>query len=144
LENNIYRAPESSLESENEDICNNELWNPDVAGAWSLLFTPIFGSILVYKNWMAMGEEERAKKLKIWIYISVPMALLSVVFGLFGFVYICVWYFSSQKKQTKYLKEKYSGIYPKKGWLKPICIALLSWLGVVVTGVLAISFLAAW
>jgi raffinose/stachyose/melibiose transport system permease protein len=31
------------------------LWNPGAAGAWSLIFNPVFGSILVLMNWQMAG-----------------------------------------------------------------------------------------
>lgn len=138
---NIYNAPEASLTEESNETCNVALWNPDAAGAWSLLFSPLFGSILVYKNWKALGEEEQAKKSKKWIYISAPMALLSALLGVFGLIYIAVWYFTSQKKQTQYLKSKFSGNYPKKGWLKPLGIAFGCLLGLValIVGLVAVT-----
>lgn len=132
MQQDIYSAPESKLDSPKDGSCQVALWNPDVAGAWSLLFSPIFGSILVHKNWVSLGEEERASKAKIWIYVSILMAVISAFIGLFGLIYIVVWYFSSQKKQTLYLKENYSGDYPKKGWLKPIGIALVLLIGLII------------
>ncbi len=69
MPDNIYDAPESSLETI-VDRSDLKIWNPDVAGAWSLLFTPILGSIIVHKNWVSIGDEEQARKSKKWIYIS--------------------------------------------------------------------------
>ena len=128
----LYKAPDAELID--RTVSDAEIWNPDAAGAWSILFTPIFGSILVYKNWNSLGESELAAKSKKCIYISVFMAIISVFFNLIGFIYLVTWYYLSQKKQTKYIKEVRSGIYNKKGWLKPLGIALLSFLGILFVG----------
>ena len=97
MNDNVYSAPKSDLNlSISPDV---QLWNPDAAGAWSLLFTPIFGSILVYKNWKSIGDIEQAEKAKKWIFISVFMSVISAVVGALGIIYICTWYFMSQKNK---------------------------------------------
>ncbi|MCJ8313101.1 MAG: hypothetical protein HRU38_21830 [Saccharospirillaceae bacterium] len=133
MSKNVYNPPEAELNITKQT--NARLWNPDAAGAWSLIFTPIFGSILVYKNWKALGEVEQANKSKVWIYISIIMAIISVIFTIVGLIYICTWYFLSQKKQTNYLKTNFDGKYQKKGWLKPISISIG-----VSAGVMAVIF----
>ena len=35
------------------------LWNPDTAGVWSVLFTTVFGSILLRWNWQAIGYSDQ-------------------------------------------------------------------------------------
>lgn len=45
-----------------------KLWNPNATTLWSLLFTPIFGSLLQNKNWEALGEQEKADNSKNWFY----------------------------------------------------------------------------
>ena len=57
-ESNPYSPPQSNTVSP-PDSPAPSLWNPDVAGAWSLLFTPIFGSVLLLKNWRAIGREDK-------------------------------------------------------------------------------------
>lgn len=130
MHENVYSAPQSDLNT--SKVTDAEVWNPDVAGAWSLLFTPLFGSILVYKNWQSLGELERAQQSKKWIYISVLMALLSAVLGLVGLIYIITWYFASQKPQSVFLKTEHGGVYRKKSWGKPLLIALGLWFALVV------------
>lgn len=139
MSENVYSAPESNLNlSRSTDV---QLWNPDAAGAWSLLFTPIFGSILVYKNWKTIGDVEQADKAKKWIYISVFMSVVSAVVGVLGIIYICTWYFMSQKKQTIYFKNEYGGKYTRKSWKKPLLIAFSIWLGIIMAIVVVASSL---
>ena len=37
-----------------------EIWNPNAAANWSLLFTPAFGAYIHYLNWQKMGKTEVA------------------------------------------------------------------------------------
>ena len=122
----IYDTPGSILEDK-AGQSDFEIWNPDVAGVWSLLFTPIFGSIIVHKNWQSIGDVEQAQKSKKWIYISIFMALISIVINVVGFIYIITWYFMSQKQQTKFVKASTGGSYTKKSWGKPLLIAFGTW-----------------
>ncbi len=105
------------------------LWNPDAAGAWSLLFTPIFGSLLVRRNWQVLGEQDKARTGTIWLVVSIVVFLLSMlIFPMAGFAYIFVWYFAFQRQQTLYVKERWGKDYPRKGWLVPLVVALLGWI----------------
>jgi len=123
--NNPYAAPKTTLEIETHDDAP-PLWNPDVAGLWSLLFTPVFGSILVLKNWQAIGELEQIRAAKIWLAISILTYLVTLFFRPLGFIYIVVWYIGSQKKQTEYVKKRWEKSYPKKGWVVPILLGITS------------------
>lgn len=131
MNENIYRTPEANLDTHQHPLQNVKLWNPDAAGAWSLLFTPVFGSILVHKNWQSIGNAEEEKTSKRWIYLSILMAIVSTIINLAGFVYIIAWYFSSQKKQTTYIKEKLGGNYTRKGWLVPLSYAFMAWMALI-------------
>jgi hypothetical protein len=63
-QDNPYAPPKAAV----EDVVTFEpspaLWNPNAAASWSLLFTPIFGSLLHMKNWQAMGNREKAASSK--------------------------------------------------------------------------------
>lgn len=61
---NPYAAPQSDLDTQSKGLENVALWNPNAAGLWSLLFTPIFGSIIHMKNWNALGQPEKARASK--------------------------------------------------------------------------------
>lgn len=94
-----------------------ELWNPNAAANWSLLFSSAFGSYLHMKNWEALGEVQKAKSSKTWFISS----LIFTVLGL-GFFVLVAWYFSIGKKQSIYVKEKFSDNYSKKSWGIPLLI----------------------
>lgn len=133
MDTNAYQTPSAELE-EKDSFGEVTLWNPDVAGGWSIIFTPIFGSILVRKNWLTLGETKKANAGSIWIVVSCLMAFLSVLIPFVGLIYIIVWYYAYQRPQTKFVKSKV-GSYLKKNWFKPLGIAI----GCLVTFYLAVA-----
>jgi len=118
------------------------LWNPDAAGAWSLLFTPVFGSILVRKNWKAIGDEDRARQETIWLGVSIVMLLATLFTGILGFLYIIVWYFAWQRPQAQFIRERWGKNYPRKGWSVALLAALGIYIAVVVVLTMVIMALA--
>ena len=133
---NPYSSPENSSHLSNSEINNTqpalELWNPEAAACWSLVFTPVFGSIIISKNWRRIGNTEEATYAKNWVYISLIAILGSIVLqftslaGSIGqflpIVFLLLWYFCSAKRQAKYLKNE-SVVYQKKSWFKPLAIS---------------------
>ena len=118
------------------------LWNPDAAGAWSLLFTPVFGSILVRKNWKAIGDEDKVRQGAIWLGASIVMLLATIFIGILGFFYIIVWYFAWQRPQAQFIRERWGKDYPRKGWIVPLLAALGIYIAVVVVLTMVIMALA--
>ena len=41
------------------------------------------------------------------------------------------WYFASARHQTAYVKARFGKTYPRKGWLKPLALAVLAFIGFV-------------
>lgn len=112
------------MQTNQKHINTLQLWNPNAAASWSLLFTPVFGAWLHAKNWNELNKTEKAKKSMWWVYIDIVFLLVlpflpDEVGGLPGILFILAWYFTSAKSQVKYIREH--GIeYQKKSWLKPI------------------------
>ena len=129
---NPFEPPKASLDHSQVAEEAPPLWNPDAAGAWSLLLTPIFGSVLVRKNWKAIGDDAKARTGTIWIVVSVLALFLAALFGLAGFLYIIVWYFAWQRPQTQYIRERWGKDYPRKGWAVPLLIGVGVYVGLVV------------
>jgi len=114
-----------------------ELWNPDHCGLWSILFTPIFGAILVSLNWKSLGETKKAKIALIWIlpvcvmlliasfvtpFVDSKMATTGVAGG--SFWILVLWYGFSQYPQAKFVKNVLKNKYIARSELKPIAIAV--------------------
>lgn len=119
---------------ENSDCATPQLWNPNAAACWSLLFSPIFGAWLHAKNWRALGNEHKAKQSMIWVYCSIIATIAVLLLPLpdavsrgVGIGLLVAWYVSSAKDQIHFVKDNYQSSYLKKGWLKPIGLALATY-----------------
>jgi cobalamin synthase len=133
-----------------------ELWNPNAAANWCLIFSPVFGAVLHAKNWKELGNLHRAKANKIWIwitaiwltamlYISVgPQSPLNVLFRILGVVLLLIWYFSQARVQAKLVKERYGIRYKKKKWGVPLLLGVGAFLGYVLLAIVVASIRAAW
>ncbi len=115
------------------------LWNPNAAANWCLLFSPAFGALVHMKNWQALGRHDKAAASRVWAILSLVViggfsclaALLPTAPGLDAlarlgaFSLLVAWYFSSARAQAKYVKQRFGTSYPRKGWGKPILLAIL-------------------
>lgn len=109
---------------EETNITTLPLWNPNAAVNWSLLFTPIFGSILIMKNWRTLGNESEAKKGLYWTIACTALITInlfaSFVPDVAFIALLIVWYLVYAKKQARYIKEEFNGNYQRKSWMKPL------------------------
>ena len=121
---NPYDAPRSNVVTEpTQRLDAPSLWNPNAAGLWSMLFTPTFGSYLLWKNWAEIGDAEKTRSAKKWLIVSAAMILPSMMSAVYiGLVYIIVWYFAFQKKQAQYVQSVFGENYIRKGWAKPLLV----------------------
>ena len=151
---NPYAPPKSVVTDVGTDESAPTIWNPSAAANWSLLFSPIFGATLQMMNWQALGEPEKADSSKKWAIFSI---IFFVLLTLSGFVFpevelvnalsrplslalLFSWYFASARIQQRYVKEKFGQSYPRKGWLKPLLLAIVAVIGlIVVTGLIGFA-----
>jgi hypothetical protein len=119
----LLAPPRESLGTEPK-VDPPPLWNPDAAGIWSLFITPVFGSALVLKNWQSIGDESRAKTARVWLMVSIIATLCYMFLPFLGLCYIVIWYFAWQRKQTKYIKERWGKDYPRKSWSVPLLLGI--------------------
>jgi len=135
---NPYAPPKAVV----ADVVGTEtappLWNPNAAASWSLLFSPIFGSYLHMRNWQALGESDKAAKSRYWfissILLMIILTIVSVLMpestGLYalartgGFILLIAWYYGMGKSQQQFVVERFGHDYPRRGWAKPLLIAL--------------------
>ena len=54
-----------------------------------------------------------------------------------GFVLLISWYYSIGKSQNALVIARYGKGYPRKGWLKPLSLGLLGYLGIFVLALVA-------
>ena len=119
-------GPASAGESVPSTEAAPALWNPDACGLWSLLLSPVFGSILLLYNWKSIGDPDKVKQGGYWLAISLVALPLYWFIPFLGLVYIVVWYFAWQKPQTRYVKATWGKDYPRKRWGKPVLIGILA------------------
>lgn len=111
------------------------LWNPNVAANWSVLFGPVFGSLLHYLNWRQLGESAKAKVALVWVFISVAWIFaLAGIASLFpeapltwplAVSFLVLWYFAGARHQISWVKEHHGNSYQKRSWLVPIGLSIL-------------------
>lgn len=149
LNSNPYAPPEAAVSDINQLNPAPELWNPNAAANWSLLFSPAFGAFLHMKNWQALGETQRAQLNRNWAIASVLIifgaGFLSALLPeskaldsstrLIGFALLVAWYMTSAKVQAKFVKDRFGSAYPRRGWGLPILAAIGCFAAVVVVAV---------
>ena len=145
-QDNPYAAPQAAVADVIERDAAPALWNPGAAASWSLLFTPIFGTILHMKNWQALGEPEKADSSRKWAIANVVFILavlaaavtmpeskpVDALSRLGGLAMLVTWYFSSGKAQMAFVDQRFGKNYPKRGWGKPLLFGLLGMVGLFV------------
>lgn len=151
---NPYSPPRARIADTPEGEGNSPIWNPNAAANWSLLFSPAFGAFVHMLNWRTLGEDAKAASAKAWFIASLLILGFYVVLGFavpnanaadaasraIGLTFLIVWYFAAARGQAKYVNEKLGKTYLRKGWTKPLLIALLALVGYFVL-IVAIAFL---
>jgi hypothetical protein len=136
---NPYAPPKARL---TDAVVAAPLWTPSAAGLWCLLLSPMFGSYVTLRNWEALGADGRARSARIWLYVSIAVFVVIVLFplgGLVGLPYLIAWYFAVNRPQIKFVKEMFGDDYERRPWTKVVLVWLA---GVVVVG-FALGFLSA-
>ena len=137
---NPYEPPKAEVGDITRQDPSPPLWNPNAAANWSLLFSAAFGAFLHMKNWQALGHPDKARSAKTWFVLTLVLfggfAVALVVtpslnryvgsVRLVGFLLLLCWYFGSGRGQAAYVKEHCGNIYPKRGWFKPLTVALIA------------------
>lgn len=108
------------------------LWNPVPVIAWSLLFTPVFGAILLAMNWEAMGDSERAKRnfnwatvVGVFIFGLSNNADVAESLWVLELIALVAWVYFEARHQLALLRAD-EVVYPKRGWLLPLVIAMVA------------------
>ena len=114
-------SPDADLEEDHTPV----LWDPDLLGLATLVFTPIFGSVLLGKNWQALGEAAEAKVAKRWLIASLVMLIPCLAMPAVYVAYYIAWYFIALRKQMSYVQVRYRGVYRRQFWALPLFFGLL-------------------
>jgi hypothetical protein len=120
------------------------LWNANAAACWCLLFSPAFGALLVAKNWDTLGFPDKAKPNRIFAYLLIAFLVVIVPLDIFvpaaeglldkipnavAIVLLLGWYFGLGKPQMQYIKATFGDNYKRRGWTKPILLAIAAVVG---------------
>jgi hypothetical protein len=144
------RNPYAPPQSEVRDHANVEespaLWNPRAAANWSLVFSPVFGATVQMKNWRALGKPDEAERSKTWALGSLGFFVVLALIGGFApgskaidllsnvlpLALLITWYYANGKAQQAFVVARFGTSYRKKGWLKPLGLAVLAMLAFIV------------
>lgn len=127
-ESSPYATPQAQLD---KPVTSAPLlWNPDMAGVWSFFLSPVFGSIILQKNWQAIGEPEQIESGRKCLMISLfGLLAVSVMPKYLIYVYMAylgVWHSSCQKKQTDFIVKRWGEDYKKRSWCLPLLLGLFA------------------
>ena len=122
---NPYAPPQAALATEDAAPAIPALWNPNAAGLWSLLLSPVFGSFLLMKNWQAIGDELQVLRARTWLLASLVSMVLQIYLRWWAILYIIIWYLNFQLKQTEYVTQRWGTSYPRKSWALPLLLGML-------------------
>ena len=152
MDDNRYAPPKAVVEGAHDSMeAAPPLWNPNAAASWCLLLTPVFGTSLHLKNWIALGEAQRARATWMWLIAAIvvtlgPLAwallLQTSVHGGFRLVvlaFLITWYCASAKSQAQFVKERFGDDYPRRGWGMPILVVIGLWIAWLFVAALVIS-----
>jgi len=108
-----------------------QLWNPNAAANWSLLFSPAFGAWIHAKNWRTLNCHDKAQASMVWVYLGLALLVVAIFVPdraarSISIAFLFGWYFNSAREQAKYVKSEFEGTYRKRGWGKPLGLALLA------------------
>ena len=104
------------------------LYDPESAAIVAYFLTTVAGSWLILQNWRTLGESQKIKDGKSWLYISLGVNSIAlivffqggdglIVGGALRLLDLLVWYFVWQKQQVQYIKERWGDTYPRKSCL---------------------------
>lgn len=136
----LPKVNDVQIEVSKDEASKIELWSPDKAAFFSIIFSPIFGAVIHALNWKALGEKSKSRMSWIWavlIWLAFSVVTASGEAKLYDFevitmhlqltqmVIIVLWYFLSARAQSKYLVTHYPQGYTKKSWVYPICFSII-------------------
>ncbi len=137
------------------------LWNPEAAAAWSLLFSPVFGTWVHLKNWQALGDAGRVRLAWAWLAAAIVVFFTTLGFRLWPlfassydadtlqysqwlpYVFLLAWFFGSAQAQVRTMRARFGEHYARKRWKAPMLWAIGGWAAVFVAyGYVALKGLA--
>ena len=114
------------------------LWRPSAVAAWSLLFTPVFGSWLLMHNWHVLGQARAARTARRWLLASMAVLALelcaaavndrvngsSPLAQLIGLAWLSLWLLAAAAPQWQLVRRRFGRRYARRGWNGALGVAL--------------------
>ncbi|MEW6023637.1 MAG: hypothetical protein AB1807_16025 [Pseudomonadota bacterium] len=134
------------------------LWRPSMVAAWSLVFTPAFGSWLLMHNWRALGQPQAASRARLWFGASLAVLALQLLAGAvnrrlngdsplmawLALAWLLLWLLGAAWPQWIAVRRRYGRRYARRGWNGALGLAVLlggaCWAGGFLFTALLLSF----
>lgn len=147
-----------AIEASDIPACDTALWRPSVVAAWSLVFTPAFGSWLLMHNWRILGQPRAAGRARIWLGASLAMLALQLLAGavnrrlngdspLMGWLalaWLLLWLLGAAWPQWIAVRRRYGRRYARRGWNGALGLAVVlggaCWAGAFLLTTLLLAF----
>lgn len=125
MSDNPYAPPASVVEPRS----HVRLWTPNAAANWSVMFSAVFGAVLIYLNHKELGDKHRTEVAAAWCLACIGGLLTTATLRFAPLVVILVWYFGSAKPHAKAVRERFGDDYERRPWGKPILFGILGSIG---------------
>jgi len=117
------------------------LWSPDSVAFWSLLFTPIFGSVMHVLNASRLGQKSLLYSALFWLAVNTYLTnyivwltpkgdnMLETLFNQSSALLplMAIWYLLGVRRQSRYVIAQFGANYHRQSlWLALCCAALLT------------------
>ena len=118
------------------------LWNPDVAAAFSVLLTPVFGSVLILLNERTFANTRGKRTAMAWLTISIamvglatwrlctdgssPSPWLGLRVSVLVMPYTLLWYFFGAHAQSSRIAKAHGRQYVHRSVLRAAPLAVLA------------------
>lgn len=121
------------------------LWRPSAVAVWSLVFTPVFGSYLLMRNWQALGQQRAALAARRWLLASLAVLALELFAGAvnrrlnggsplvqwLALAWLGLWLLAAAAPQWQLVRRRFGRAYARRGWNGALATAVafgaLSW-----------------
>ena len=114
------------------------LWRPSAVALWSLVFTPVFGSWLLMRNWQALGQPHAAAAARRWLHASLGMLALELCAGAINrrlnggahlmqwlaLAWLGLWLLAAARPQWQLVRRRFGRAYARRGWNGALAIAV--------------------
>jgi hypothetical protein len=121
-----------------DPVATTPLWRPSVVAGWSLVFTPVFGSYLLMRNWQALGRPHAAASARRWMLASLGVLALEVFAAAvnqrlnggsplvqwLALAWLGLWLVAAAAPQWQLVRRRFGRAYPRRDWNAALAAAV--------------------